>query len=143
MSRKNINGLLISIALIALILILDMFMYYCLPPVNGGSNSEAVSLEYWTDGSPNAQSVIDFVSAVTDKTSARYVPPEKRIAVFDVDGTLLGELFPTYFDQCLMMHRLLHDDTYEANAEDKEYVQALEYALIHHEEVRTDNSREL
>lgn len=134
MSRKNINGLLISIALIALILILDMFMYYCLPPVNGGSNSEAVSLEYWTDGSPNAQSVIDFVSAVTDKTSASYVPPEKRIAVFDVDGTLLGELFPTYFDQCLMMHRLLHDDTYEANAEDKEYVQALEYALIHHEE---------
>ena len=61
-------------------------------------------------------------------------PPEKRIAVFDVDGTLLGELFPTYFDQCLMMHRYLHDDTYEATPEDKEYVQALEYALIHHEE---------
>ena len=92
-------------------------------------------LEYWTEGSPNAQSIISYVAAVTDEESAMYVPPEHRVAVFDVDGTLIGELFPTYFDQCLMLHRFLHDNTYEAKPEDKEYCQALETALINHEEL--------
>ena len=34
-----------------------------------------------------------------------------------------------------MMHRLLHDDTYQALPEDREYCQALETALINHEEL--------
>ena len=129
MSRKEIIAG-ISVVLATVIIVVAGVTLYKTPEKN---NAGADTLVYWTEGSQTARSVIDFVAAVTDENSDSYVPPEKRIAVFDVDGTIIGELFPTYFDQCLMMHRLLHDETYEANADDKEYVQALEYALIHHE----------
>ena len=94
----------------------------------------APKLEYWTDDSAVAKSVKDYVAAVTDESSDKYVAPEDRIAVFDSDGTLFGELFPTYIDQCLMIERVAHDDTYNAPAEDKEYVTALEKALLSGEE---------
>lgn len=79
-------------------------------------------------------SIVDYVKSLTDETSDEFVPEEERVAVFDMDGTLYGELFPTYFDQCLLMYRLLHDDTYQASAEDREFAQALETALLHGEE---------
>ena len=76
------------------------------------------------------KSIMTFVEEVTDEKSDKFVPAEKRIAVFDSDGTLYGELFPTYVDHCLMIHRLVHDDTYEGNAEDAAYCKALEEYLI-------------
>lgn len=76
------------------------------------------------------KSIIEYVSAVTDEKSDKYVPETERIAVFDSDGTLYGELFPTYVDQCLMIHRLVHDDTYKGNEEDAAYCKALEEYLL-------------
>ena len=76
------------------------------------------------------KSIMAFVEEVTDEKSDKFVPAEKRIAVFDSDGTLYGELFPTYVDQCLMIHRLVHDNTYDGNAEDAAYCKALEEYLV-------------
>lgn len=90
---------------------------------------EQATLEYWTKGSPAAESIKRFVKAVCDESTDSYLPPDKRIAVFDMDGTLCGERFPTYFDNCLMFHRLVHDDTYAAPADDKAYAQAYENAM--------------
>lgn len=90
-------------------------------------------LEYWTEGSAPAEAIREFVADVTDEASENYLPTEKRIAVFDVDGTLFGERYPTYFDQCLLMHRMNHDDNYpdkDKNPEDKKYVEALEKSLF-------------
>lgn len=78
-------------------------------------------------------SIIAYVNSLIDETSDEFVPEAERVAVFDMDGTLYGELFPTYFDQCLLMYRLLHDDTYQASAEDREFARALETALLHGE----------
>ncbi|MBQ3707389.1 MAG: haloacid dehalogenase-like hydrolase, partial [Clostridia bacterium] len=75
-------------------------------------------------------SVISFVAETTDAKSPAYVPPEKRIAVFDMDGTLYGELFPTYFDECLLLHRLLHDESYQASPEDRAWARSAESALL-------------
>lgn len=90
-------------------------------------------IPFWTENSAALTSILDFVDAATDETSDRYLPPAERIAVFDSDGTLFGELFPTYFDQCLLMHRLLHDETFEGNPEDVAFAAALEKALLNHE----------
>ncbi len=94
------------------------------------ADSKTTALEYWTEDSPAMKSVINFVSEVTDEKSEKFVPAEKRTAVFDSDGTLYGELFPTYVDQCLMIHRLVHDDTYKGNEEDTAYCEALEKYLL-------------
>ena len=58
--------------------------------------------------------------------------PEDRIAIFDFDGTLYGELFPTYFDTWLFIHRALHDETCVPSEEIREYAEAMEYAFLHH-----------
>lgn len=87
-------------------------------------------LEYWSEDSDTAQSIIDYVAAVADESSDSFVPEDERIAVFDVDGTLLSELSPTYFDQCLMLHRILHDDEHEALPDNKAYAEELEAALL-------------
>ena len=92
--------------------------------------SKTTSLEYWTEDSPAMESIMSFVSEVTDESSDKFVPEAERIAVFDSDGTLYGELFPTYVDQCLMIHRLVHDDTYKGAEEDVEYCKALEEYLL-------------
>ena len=52
-------------------------------------------LPSWKAGS-SRDSIVDFVEAVTDKTSANYVSADERIAVFDNDGTLWSEQ-PLYF----------------------------------------------
>ena len=94
----------------------------------GGKGAE--TLPYWRADSPAMASLFSFVNEVADEKSASFVPEEERIAVFDMDGTLYGELFPTYFDECLLLHRLLHDESYEASPEDRAWAQSAEYALL-------------
>mgnify|MGYP003319932644 CR=1 FL=1 len=38
-----------------------------------------------------------YVKTITNKNSKDFIPVKERIAVFDLDGTLIGELSPTYF----------------------------------------------
>ena len=52
-------------------------------------------LPSWNEG-PSKKAITAFVKAVTDKSSADYVQPSERIAVFDNDGTLWSEK-PAYF----------------------------------------------
>jgi haloacid dehalogenase-like hydrolase len=47
-------------------------------------------LPSWHDR-PAKKKLLEFVGAVTDKASPKYVPPAKRIATFDNDGTLWVE----------------------------------------------------
>ncbi len=51
-------------------------------------------LASWNEG-PARKAILEFVAAVTDKTSKDYVAPAERIATFDNDGTLWVE-YPMY-----------------------------------------------
>lgn len=44
----------------------------------------------WNDGAAK-RAIVDFVQTTTEPSSARFVPPAERIAVFDQDGTLWVE----------------------------------------------------
>jgi phosphoserine phosphatase len=50
----------------------------------------ADKLTYWNVTAPR-QAILDFLAAVTDPQSPRFVAPEDRIATFDNDGTLWCE----------------------------------------------------
>ena len=71
------------------------------------------SLSLWNDHAPAKDSLEAFVRATTDSTSPDFIPAERRIAVFDWDGTLFLETAPTYFDWMLFEHRVLDDSTYK------------------------------
>lgn len=96
----------------------------------GFARAEAPAVPYWTEGSPVLTSILAFVESVTNENSAHYVGPSDRVAVFDFDGTLYGERFPTYFDTCLFIHRVLHDAAYTAEEDVRAYAEELETALL-------------
>ena len=55
----------------------------------------------------------DYVADVTDSTSENFIPVQDRIATFDMDGTFIGELYPTYFEYNLLEYRVLDDPSYK------------------------------
>ena len=68
------------------------------------ARAERDPLASWNDGTAK-QAIVDFVAAVTDKGGPDYVPPAKRIAVFDNDGTLWSEK-PAYFQLLFAIDRI-------------------------------------
>jgi len=84
----------------------------------------------WTEDSSVMESIVSFVNEASDENAEGFVPEEDRIAVFDFDGTLFGELFPAYFDHCLLIHRALYDESYEPSDEMKEYALEMEEAML-------------
>lgn len=62
-------------------------------------------LSLWNAHAPAKDSLEAFVRATTDSNSPDFIPAERRIAVFDWDGTLFMETAPTYFDWMLFEHR--------------------------------------
>jgi phosphoglycolate phosphatase-like HAD superfamily hydrolase len=61
-------------------------------------------LPSWKDG-PAKQAIVAFVSKVTKKGSADFVPVDERIATFDNDGTLWAEQ-PMYFQLFFALDRV-------------------------------------
>ena len=57
-----------------------------------------------------------YVKNVTDKNSKDFIPVEDRIATFDMDGTFVGELYPTYFEYNMLEYRGLDDPDYKDKA---------------------------
>lgn len=88
-------------------------------------NAEA-ELEFWSADSRAAASIREYVGRVTDAAGEAFIPLEDRIAVFDLDGTLMGELYPSYFEYMMFIHRALHDGTYNAPADMRAFAEALE-----------------
>ncbi len=58
----------------------------------------------------------EYVEDVTNPKSANFIPVEDRIATFDMDGTFVGELYPTYFEYNLLEYRVLDDPDYRDRA---------------------------
>ncbi len=67
----------------------------------------------------------EYVEDVTNPSSANFIKEEDRIATFDMDGTFVGELYPTYFEYNMLEYRALEDETYKdiAPADVKEAAQ--------------------
>ena len=59
-----------------------------------------------------------YVEDVTNPQSGNFIREEDRIATFDMDGTFIGELYPTYFEYNLLEYRALDDPTYKDRAPD-------------------------
>ena len=78
------------------------------------TKKDVFEFEYWNECTA-LESLTAYVTAVTDAGSADYIPVEDRIAVFDMDGTLCGELFPEYIEYLLLEYRCLDDPDYEAS----------------------------
>lgn len=77
-------------------------------------------LSLWSDDAPLKKELTAYVEAVTDESSPDFIPAEDRVATFDVDGTLINETDPNYFDYTMLVHRVLEDPNYKDQASDFE-----------------------
>ena len=77
-------------------------------------NADPLSL--WTENAPAKTALVSYVETVTDESSSDFIPVENRIAVFDMDGTILCETDPYYFDHCILVYRVLEDPDYKDKA---------------------------
>ena len=78
---------------------------------------ETYGFEYWTPGAASLAALVAFVDDVTDENSPHFVPVEDRIAVFDMDGTLYGELAPIYVEWAMFAYRVLDDSRFTPDEE--------------------------
>lgn len=76
--------------LIPIVILLTLLLF--------SSCTSTKDLSYWTDDSEVAKNFNDYLSAITDINSPDFVPVEDRVAVFDLDGTLMCETCPWCFE---------------------------------------------
>ena len=92
-----------------------------IPESSENSETSENFLASWNADAPALDTLTGYVETVTDPESSDYIPPEDRIAVFDVDGTLFPEQNPTYLADYLLAHRLLTDPSYGPDDEMLEF----------------------
>ena len=82
------------------------------------------NFQYWKSDAQSLERLKAFVEAVTTEGSEQYVPVRDRLAVFDMDGTLLCETAPFYMNWLVMLHRLLDDKGYTPTEELRQFGEA-------------------
>ena len=108
-------------AVLALALALTSVTCLALAEETASVDSDEAIFSQWNTNAPALKALIDYVEAVTDVDSPDYIPAEDRIATFDMDGTLMGELFPTYLEVVLLTERILADPSWEPDEEMLEF----------------------
>lgn len=71
------------------------------------------SLSLWREDAASLKEFLSYIRSITMEGSPDYIPPEDRIAVFDMDGTLFCETDPTFFDFRLFYYRVMVDPDYK------------------------------
>ena len=71
--------------------------------------TKPTDFKYWADKSAVKRQIINYVKDVTNKRSKNYIPVEDRIAVFDMDGTILCETAPTSLGYMFVLDVMLEN----------------------------------
>ena len=147
--KKTIKYTLLSLGIVLLVLICVMFTKNnIVVELHNSKKIEVINnkqdevsnetlkeevINNWNLDSKTMKSIVSFVQNATNPNSIEYIPVEQRIAIFDFDGTLYGEHFPTYFDLSMLIYRLLYDKSYNATEEQIAYAKALERTYFDNE----------
>ena len=91
---------------------------------NKNASDNSFKFEYWNDGVAFS-SLTTYVANVTNKDSADFIPVEDRIAVFDMDGTLVCETYYTYYDTMMFIEYCLNDHPEKVSEELKDVARAI------------------
>ena len=99
------------------VILVCFLVSFVIPAGTPRAAAEESAFPEWNETAPALNALLDYVEDVTDEGSPDYIPPEDRIAVFDMDGTLMGELYPTYLEYYMLAWRILKDPTIKPDAE--------------------------
>lgn len=117
--------LLISVCI--LVILMTFSSCYENSPINISQGKENKTLASWNENSGIKNFLISYAEDVTNEESANFVPEEDRIAVFDLDGTILSEnIDGRCFMEDLFYYRINEDPGYNMTPELKAIVESQE-----------------
>lgn len=88
--------------------------------------SKSGKFSYWNSYSQAKEKLVSYIKDITSKKSPNFIPIEDRIAVFDLDGTLVCETAPCYFEWMMYLERALYDSSYQPSQKDREIATLVE-----------------
>lgn len=100
------------IGVLLLAVMMTILCAACQKKQKPAAESGKALLSSWTEKAPAKAVLLDYVAAVTDESSGKYIPPEDRIAVFDLDGTLMCETYPRCFEYMVFVDYALNNPGY-------------------------------
>ena len=104
-----------AVSLMLVICVMSAMFSSCAGKTGNGND-----FTYWEKDAKSLAALKEYVADVTNKNSKKYIPEEDRIAVFDLDGTLYGELAPIYVEWWMYAYRVNEDPSFQADAAEKE-----------------------
>ena len=90
----------------------------------GNKGKTTVKFEYWNECDA-LTGLKDYVTTVTDEKSNDFIPVDDRIAVFDMDGTLVCETYYTYYDTMMFIEYCLVDHPEKVSDELKDVARSI------------------
>ena len=108
-----------KIVRVLLVFVLFLSLFSC-----SNKKEEKNYFTLWNDCKA-ISSLKEYVEDVTNPNSKHFIPKEDRIATFDMDGTIIGELYPSYFEYNILEYRILDDPNYKNKASEEEKDAAL------------------
>lgn len=69
-------------------------------------NQAGDNFQYWNENSVAKNKLVSYMKDITNPNSLEFIPVEDRIAVFDMDGTLISETTPYYFEWMLYLDQI-------------------------------------
>ncbi len=103
---------------VVVIVLAVLVLSSCATAVKKVDGDKALSL--WNDDARAKKELIAYMQAITDPESPDFIPVDRRVAVFDFDGTLFCETDLDYFDHTLLAYRVTEDENYKNQASDFE-----------------------
>ncbi|MCR5176973.1 MAG: haloacid dehalogenase-like hydrolase [Anaerovibrio sp.] len=94
-------------------------------------NANGSNFKYWNKEAAAYKQLTGYVKDVTNPKSKNFIPVEDRIAVFDLDGTILCETTPSYFEWMMHIHRALNDPSYTPTEKDRADAEQVKNAVEH------------
>ena len=93
------------IIILSLLLIISIGLNIFLPLTEDSSSKtdktdqyQDYNFEFWNSDAPSLNNLKNYMKDICDPNSKNFIPFSDRIAVFDMDGTILGEKNPTYLE---------------------------------------------
>ena len=108
------------ISLMLVICMLASFVSGC-----AGKTGKTDDFSLWVKDARSLAALKAYVSDVSNKNSQNYIPEEDRIAVFDLDGTLYGELAPIYVEWWMYAYRVNEDPSFTADEAEKKVAEKI------------------
>ena len=122
--------------ILLLLLAISVSLFAC----NNNNEEKSFQFEYWNDCEA-LTTLTSYVTAVTDENSADYIPEQDRIAVFDMDGTLVCETYYTYYDTMMFIEYCLVDHPEKVSDDLKEVARSIAPGYVAGEDLARNFAR--